>query len=59
VFLVTRIPVRIEEAIGVKGTDLDRHVLTLRRAVYEGKVYDLQSSEQRKIPIMDTELLAR
>jgi len=59
VLLVTRIPVRVEEAIGVKGTDLDGHVLTLRRVVYEGKAYDLQPSEQRKIPIMDIELLAR
>jgi integrase len=59
VLLVTRIPVRIEEAIGVKGPDLDGHVLTLRRVVYEGKAYDLQPSEQRKIPIMDIELLAR
>ncbi len=59
VLLVTRIPVRIEEAIGVKETDLDGHVLTLRRVVYEGEVYDLQPSEQRQIPIMDTELLAR
>jgi len=59
VLLVTRIPMRIEEAIGVKGTDLDGHVLALRRVVYEGKVYDLQPSEQRKIPIMDIELLAR
>jgi integrase len=59
VLLVTRIPVRIEEAIGVKGTDLDGHVLTLRRVVYEGKAYDLQPSEQRKVPIMDIELLAR
>jgi integrase len=59
VLLVTRIPVRIEEAIGVKGTDLDGHVLTLRRVVYEGKAYNLQPSEQRKIPIMDIELLAR
>jgi integrase len=59
VLLVTRIPVRIEEAIGVKGTDLDGHVLTLRRVVYAGKAYGLQPSEQRKIPIMDIELLAR
>jgi integrase len=59
VLLVTRIPVRIEEAIGVKGTDLDGHVLTLRRVVYEGKAYDLQPNEQRKIPVMDIELLAR
>jgi integrase len=50
---------RIEEAIGVKGTDLDGHVLALRRVVYEGKVYDLQPSEQLKIPIMDIELLDR
>jgi site-specific recombinase XerC len=27
--------------------------------LYEGKAYDLRSSEQRKIPIMDIELLAR
>ena len=27
--------------------------------MYEGNVYDLQPSEQRKIPIMDMELLAR
>jgi len=59
VLLVTRIPVRIEEAIGVKGSDLDGHVLTLRRVVYEGKAYDLQPNEQRKIPVMDIELLAR
>jgi hypothetical protein len=59
VLLLTRIPVRIEEAIGVKETDLDDHVLTLRRVVYEGKVYDLQANEQRQIPIMDMELIAR
>jgi integrase len=59
VLLVTRIPMRIEEAIGVKGTDLHGHVLALRRVVYEGNVYDLQPSEQRKIPIMDLELLER
>ena len=59
VLLVTRIPVRIEEAIGVKETDLEGHVLTLRRVVYEGKVYDLHPNEQRQIPIMDMELLAR
>ena len=41
VLLVTRIPVRIEEAIGVKGTDLDGHVLTLRRVVYAGKTHPL------------------
>jgi hypothetical protein len=50
---------RIEEAIGVKETDLDGHVLTLRRVVYEGKVYDLQANERRQIPIMDMELIAR
>jgi integrase len=59
VLLLTRIPVRIEEAIGVKETDLDGHVLTIRQVVYEGKVYDLQPNEQRNIPIMDMELLAR
>lgn len=59
VLLLTRIPVRIEEAIGVKETDLDDHVLTIRQVVYEGKVYDLQPNEQRKIPIMDMELLGR
>ncbi|HKV81807.1 MAG TPA: tyrosine-type recombinase/integrase [Candidatus Sulfotelmatobacter sp.] len=59
VLLLTRIPVRIEEAIGVKETDLEGHVLTIRRVVYEGKVYDLQPNEQRSIPIMDVELLAR
>jgi integrase len=59
VHLVTRIPLRIEEAIGVKWTDLDGHVLTLNRVVYEGKAYELQPSEKRKIPIMDIELLAR
>ena len=31
----------------------------MRRVVYEGKACDLQPSEQRKIPIMDIELLAR
>ena len=59
VLLLTRIPVRIEEAIGLKETDLDGHVLTIRRVVYEGKEYALQPNEQRKIPIMDMELLAR
>src|SRR4029077_7816740 len=38
---------------------LDGHVLTIRRVVYEGKVYELQPNEQRRIPIMDMELLAR
>ena len=38
---------------------MDGHVLTICRVVYEGNVYDLQPSEQRKIPIMDMELLAR
>jgi hypothetical protein len=59
VVLLTRIPVRIEEAIGIKEIDLAGHVLTICRVVYEGKVYDLQPNEQRKIPIMDMELLAR
>jgi integrase len=59
VLLLTRIPVRIEEAIGLKETDLDGHVLTIRRVVYEGKVYELQPNEKRRIPIMDMELLAR
>jgi len=59
VFLLSRIPVRIEEALGIKETDLDGHVLTIRRVVYEGKVYDLEPKEQRSIPIMDMELLAR
>src|SRR5579862_3720434 len=59
VLLLTRIPVRIEEAIGVKETDLEGHVLTIGRVVYEGKVYDLQPTERRKIPIMDMALLAR
>jgi len=45
-------------AIGV-ATIGDGHVLALRRVVYEGKVYDLQPSEQRKIPIMGVELLDR
>jgi integrase len=30
-----------------------------RRVVYEGKVYDLESEDQRRIPIMDVELLGR
>jgi integrase len=38
---------------------LDGHVLTIRRVVYEGEVYDLQPNEQRKIPIVDMELFAR
>ncbi len=59
VLFVTRIPVRIEEAIGVKEADLHGHILTLRRVVYEGKVYELQADEQRQIPVMDMELLAR
>lgn len=59
VLLVTRIPLRIEEAIGIKETDLEGHVLALRRVVYEGKVYDLESEDQRRIPIMDAELLVR
>jgi integrase len=59
VLLVTRVPLRIEEAIGVKKTDFEGHVLTLRRVVYEGRVYDLEPKEQRSIPIMDVELLAR
>jgi integrase len=59
VLLMARIPLRIEEAIGLKETDLDGHVLTLRRVVYEGKVYDLERDEQRQIPVMDVELLAR
>ena len=35
VLLLTRIPVRIEEAIGIKEADLDGHVLTIRRVVYK------------------------
>src|ERR1017187_1463681 len=59
VLFVSRVPVRIEEAIGVKKTDLEGHVLMLRRVVYEGKVYDLEPDDQRRIPIMDIKLLAR
>jgi integrase len=59
VLLVTRIPVRIEEAIGIKCSDLNGHVLNLKRVVYEGQVYDLEPKEQRHIPIMDEVLLDR
>jgi integrase len=59
VLLVTRIPVRIEEAIGIKLSDLDGHVWTLKRVVYEGSVYDLEPTEQRRIPVMDEGLLDR
>jgi len=59
VLLLTRIPIRIEEAIGIEESDLSGHILTICRVVYEGKVYNLQGNEQRKIPVMDTDLLAR
>jgi integrase len=59
VLLVTRLPVRIEEAIGAKLSDLDGHVWTVKRVVYEGAAYDLTGSEQRRIPIMDEVLLNR
>ena len=59
VLLLTRIPLRIEEALGIKLSDFDGRVLNLRRVVYEGAVYDLEPKEQRLIPIMDAELLAR
>jgi len=59
VLLLARLPLRIEEAIGIKKTDFEGHVLTLRRVVYEGRAYDLEPNEQRRIPIMDVELLAR
>jgi integrase len=59
VLLVTRIPVRIEEAIGIKLSDLDGHVWSLRRVVYEGAAYDLEPTEQRRIPVMDEVLLDR
>jgi integrase len=59
VLLVTRLPVRIEEAIGIKLSDLDGHVWTVKRVVYEGAAYDLTGSEQRRIPIMDEVLLDR
>src|SRR5215469_13051241 len=35
------------------------HVWTIRRYVVEGEVYDYPLHEQRQIPIMDPELLAR
>ena len=57
--LVTRIPLRIEEVLGIKSSDLNGHVLNLRRVVYEGAVYDLEPKEQRSIPVMDAELLSR
>ena len=57
--LLTRIPVRIEEAMGIKLSDFAGHVLNLRRVVYEGAVYDLEPREQRHIPIMDEVLLNR
>jgi integrase len=59
VLLLTRLPLRIEEAIAIKKTDFEGHVLGLRRVVYEGRTYDLEPKEQRRIPIMDMELLAR
>lgn len=59
VLLLTRIPVRIEEAIGIKMSDVDGHVWTLKRVVYEGVVYGLEPKEQRRIPIMDEVLLDR
>jgi integrase len=59
VLLVTRIPLRIEEVLGIKSSDLNGHVLNLRRVVYEGAVYDLEPKEQRSIPVMDAELLSR
>jgi integrase len=59
VLLLTRVPVRIEEAIGIKLSDLDGHVWTLKRVVYEGAVYDLELTEQRRIPLMDEVLLDR
>ena len=46
VLFLTRLPMRIEEAIGVKETDLEDHVLTLRRVVYEGMAYNRESQEQ-------------
>jgi hypothetical protein len=33
VLLLTRIPVRIEDAIGIKSSDVDGHVWTLKRVV--------------------------
>jgi hypothetical protein len=50
---MARIPVRIEEAIGIKWSDFEGHVWTLKRVVYEGQVCDLDAKEQRRIPIMD------
>lgn len=54
---MARIPVRIEEAIGIKWSDFEGHVWTLKRVVYEGQVCDLDAKEQRRIPIMDEVLL--
>jgi len=57
--LFARTPVRVEDAAGMKITDLEGHVWTIRRYVVEGEVYDYPLDEQRQIPIMDAELLAR
>ena len=57
--LFARTPVRVEDAAGIKIADLDGHVWTIRRYVVEGEVYDYPPHEQRQIPIMDAELLAR
>jgi len=57
--LFARTPVRVEDAAGMKITDLEGHVWTIRRYVVEGEVYEYPPNEQRQIPIMDAELLAR
>jgi integrase len=59
VLLVTRIPLRIEEAIGIKLSDFEGHVLNVKRVVYEGAIYDLEPTERRRIPVMDGVLLDR